>query len=70
MHCVKSVRIRSYSDPHFLESDGMRENTDQNNTEYGHFSQWIPFLFFLDINVHNVQIINYVRFAVLNFIQF
>ena len=28
-HCVKSVRIRSYSCPHF------RENADQNNYEYG-----------------------------------
>ena len=30
-HCMKSVlRIRSYS-------VRMRENTDQNNSEYGHF---------------------------------
>ena len=54
-HCVKSVRIRSYSDPHFTAfrlnteteygekrsispySVRMRENTDQNNSEYGHF---------------------------------
>ena len=28
-HCGKSVRMRSYS--------GMRENVDQNNSEYGHF---------------------------------
>ena len=32
MHCVKSVRIRSYL-------VGMRENVDQNKSEYGHFSQ-------------------------------
>ena len=58
-HCVKSVRIRSYSGPHFSRvfphSDWIRrdnlylsvfspnagnsgENTDQNNSEYGHFS--------------------------------
>ena len=33
-HCMKSVRIRSYSDPHFPAS-GL--NTDQNNSEYEHF---------------------------------
>ena len=52
-HCVKSVHIRSYSGPYFpafgLNMDRysvlrispysvrMRENTDQNNSEYGHF---------------------------------
>ena len=30
---VKSVRIRSYSGPYSVQ---MRENTDQNNSEYGH----------------------------------
>ena len=34
MHCVKSVRIRSYSGP---QSVWMRENIDQNNSEYGYF---------------------------------
>ena len=34
-HCVKSVRIRSYSDPYSVQ---IRENTDQNNSEYRHFS--------------------------------
>ena len=51
-HCVKSVRIRSYSGPYFpafrLKTDilcispysvRMQENTDQNNFEYGHFSR-------------------------------
>ena len=52
-HCVKCVRIRSYSGPHFpafglnserygvslLYSVQMRENADQNNSEYGHFSR-------------------------------
>ena len=42
-HCVKSVRIRSYSGPHFPAfglntqySVRMRENADQNNSEYRH----------------------------------
>ena len=34
-HCVKSFRIRSYSGPYF--SRIFRENTDQNNSQYGHF---------------------------------
>ena len=33
-HCVKSVRIRSYSGPCF-PAFGL--NTDQNNSEFGHF---------------------------------
>ena len=33
-HCVKSVRFRSYSGPYF-SAFGL--NTDQNNSEYGHF---------------------------------
>ena len=36
MHCVKSVRIRSFSGPY---SDRIRENTDQKNIKYGHFSR-------------------------------
>ena len=47
-HCIKSVHIRSYSGPHFPAfglkvlcifpySVQMWENTDQNNSEYGHF---------------------------------
>ena len=35
-HCVKSVRIWSYSGPHSVR---MRGNTDQNNCEYRHFSR-------------------------------
>ena len=35
LHCVKSVRIRSHSGPYSVR---MWENTDQNNSEYGHFS--------------------------------
>ena len=38
---VKSVRIRSYSGSYFpafgLNSVRILENTDQNNSEYGHF---------------------------------
>ena len=33
-HCIKSVRIRSYSGPYLVQ---MRENTDQNNSEYVRF---------------------------------
>ena len=46
-HYVKSVRIRSYSGPHFPSfglnterypySVRIQENADQNNSEYGHF---------------------------------
>ena len=33
-HCVKSVRIQSFSGPYSVQ---MRENTDQKNSEYGLF---------------------------------
>ena len=36
MHCVKSVRIQYYYGPYFPVF-GL--NTDQNNSEYGHFSR-------------------------------
>ena len=40
-HCVKSVRIRSYSNPHFpafgLHTERYGVHMDQNNSEYGHF---------------------------------
>ena len=49
MHFVKKVRIWSYSGPHFRieyreirsispNSVRMRENADQSNPKYGHFS--------------------------------
>ena len=38
-HCAKSVRIVGYSGPCSVR---MRENTDQNNSEYGHFSRNEP----------------------------
>ena len=34
MYGVESVRIRNYSGPYSVR---MRKNTDQNNSEYGHF---------------------------------
>ena len=34
MHCVKSVRIRSFSGP-YIPAFGL--NTDQENSKYGHF---------------------------------
>ena len=36
MHCEKYVRIGSYAD---LYAVWMPENTDHNNSEYGHFSR-------------------------------
>ena len=43
---MKSVCIRSFSSPYFAAfglytaySVGIRENTDQKNSEYGHFSR-------------------------------
>ena len=35
-HFVKSVHIWSYSGPYSVQ---LRQNTDQNNSEYGHFSR-------------------------------
>ena len=35
-HCVKSVRIQSYSGPYSVR---LQDNTDQNNSKYGHFSR-------------------------------
>ena len=50
-HCVKSVRIRSFSGPHFpafgLNTPYLsllvqkRENTDQKISKYGHFSRCV-----------------------------
>ena len=45
VHCLKSVRIWSYFGPYFPairteygnDVGRMQENTDQNNSEYGHF---------------------------------
>ena len=34
IHCVKSGRIQSFSGPYF---PAFGRNTDQNNSEYGHF---------------------------------
>ena len=52
-YCVKSARIRSFSGPYFPAfglntgisqySVRMRENTDQKNSEYGHFSRSVQF---------------------------
>ena len=44
MHCVKRVHIPDFSGPYFtafgLNTDlRMRENADQKNSEYGHFSR-------------------------------
>ena len=39
-HCLKSVRIQSFSGPYSVQ---MRENTDQKNSEYGHFPEIVHF---------------------------
>ena len=52
-HCVKSVRTRSYSGPYFSAFEvntgcgkiRTRGNTDQNNSEHGHFSCSVCSLF-------------------------
>ena len=44
IHSVKTVRIRSYSGPYF-PAFGL--NTDQNNSEYGHFSRSDYFCIFI-----------------------
>ena len=36
-HCVRNVRIRGYSGPHFPAFGLNTERYDQNNSEYGHF---------------------------------
>ena len=35
-YCMKSIRIRSFSGSYSVK---MLENTDQKNSEYGHFSR-------------------------------
>ena len=42
-HCIKSVPIRSYSGPYFHP---MGLNTDENNSEHGHFLRSESPLFF------------------------
>ena len=37
-HCVKSVRIRSFSGPYSVQ---MQDNRDQKNSKYGHFSNFV-----------------------------
>ena len=41
IHCVKGVRIRSYSGLYFptFRLVRMQEKADQNNSKYGHFSR-------------------------------
>ena len=44
LHYVKSVRTGSYSGPYTVR---MRENADQNNSEYGHFLHSVNRLLFM-----------------------
>ena len=47
LHRVKSVRVRSYSGPYF---PAIGLNTDQNNTEYGHFLRSVGFVSNINLN--------------------
>ena len=42
-HCVKSVRIQSFSVPYSVQ---MRETANQKNSEYGHLSRSVLYLFY------------------------
>ena len=45
-HCVKSIRVRSYSGTYFA---AFRLNSDENNSEYGHFLRGV----FLRKTIHH-----------------
>ena len=51
IHCVKSVRIRRYSGPYSVQ---MRKDTDQNNSEYGHFSRGDYYVLGRELNVDDM----------------
>ena len=57
-YCVKGAYIRNYSGPHSIR---MRQNTDQNNSEYGHFSWSVQccliFLLFAKYFVDSYQVL-------------
>ena len=62
----KKVGIRSYSGPYFRSispySVRMRENTDPNNSEYGHFSRSLhpeDALKFTLIEIHHLNVCIY-----------
>ena len=76
---VKSVRIRCFSGPYFpafglnteiycksLYSVQMRENTDQKNTECGHFLRSV--CFGLPSVFYEGSLINQIRFALIFFV--
>ena len=50
-HCVKSVRTEYGKILYSLHSVQMRENTDQNNSEYGNFLRSVGSDKFSDIKV-------------------
>ena len=47
LHCLKSVRIRSYSGPHFLAFGLNTGRYDLNNCEYGHFLRSVKLYYHL-----------------------
>ena len=59
IYCVKSVRIRSFFGLYFpafgLNSIQIRENTDQNNSEYRHFSH-SDYLYIFQLQVKKLRI--------------
>ena len=65
VHCVKRVRIRSYSGPHFSYifahsySVRMRENVDQNNSEYGLLRRGCQAIRLQDFLINYVSRIDY-----------
>ena len=58
-HCVESVRIRSFSGPYSVRK---RENTDQKNSEYGHFSRSESLFKFLEKQRLNFWLKDYFDF--------
>ena len=80
-HCVKSVRVRSYSGPCFPAfrlnksifscSGQMRENADQNNFEYGHFSRSVSDCkcFILQIFISTCSFLKIYSFIYFQFIK-
>ena len=50
-HCMKSVRIRSFSGPYFLS---FGHNTNQKNSEYGHFSRSVNLYYIYNVSIRSL----------------
>ena len=55
LHCVKSVRLWSYSGPN-------AENKDQNNSEYGHFSRSATHYIKVNCQINHLAIIYFTNY--------